>query len=282
MSDLDNPRTENDALVEQARQAAGPALLDTRAGGELAVFHTPAGLRVVDLDAEEYETRAERPRRKQGTTLVRDIASFAQFYAKHSDEASEVYADLDRGFITAVLDADEPDAPRWAGHRLVLELTPTEAWNRWSSINRRLIPQVEFAEFLEDNLLDIAPAPVPAAQMLEIAQTFQARTRVAFSSGVVSSSGDIRLKYEETTDASGGAKGDLAIPRTFALALSPFDDCDPYKIDARLRYRIEGGKLRLMAILDRPEDIIRDAVKTVVAKVEETTGAKVMRGRPAG
>ncbi|MFC5187114.1 DUF2303 family protein [Actinomadura harenae] len=274
-------RTENDAVVEQARQAAGPALLDTRTGGELAVFHTPEGLRIVDLDDEQYARRADRPRRKQGTTVVRDIASFAQFYAKHSDESSEVYADLDRGAITAVLDAHEPDEPRWAAHRLVLELTPTEAWARWASINRRLIPQVEFAEFLEDNLLDIAPDPVPAAQMLEIAQTFQARTRVAFSSGVVSASGDIRLKYEETTDASGGAKGDMAVPRVFALALAPFDDVDPYRIEARFRHRIEGGKLRLMAILDRPEDVIRDAVKTVVTKVEEATGAAIMRGRPA-
>ncbi|TDD68589.1 DUF2303 family protein [Actinomadura rubrisoli] len=278
----DTTRTENDAIVEQARQAAGPALLDTAAGGELAVFHTPTGLEVVDLDADKYARRADRPRRKQGTTVVRDVRSFAQYYRKHSDEHSEVYVILDEGLIIAVLDAHqpEPDAPRWGDHVLQLRLTPTEAWQRWGAQNRRLLPQVAFAEFLEDNLDDLASQPVPAAEVLEIARTFQARTKVSFSSGIVQASGDIRLKYEETTDATGGARGELTVPNEFAVALAAFDDTDRYLIRARLRHRIEGGNLRLMYILDRPEEHLREAVKTVVEKVEAEIGVQIMRGAP--
>lgn len=276
-------RTENEIIVEQARSAAGAEILTAVDGGDLAVFHTAGGIHTIDLGADEYAFRAERPRRKTGTTVVRDVDSFAYYYAKHADPATEVYVDLDKGIITAVLDAHEadPDAPRWGGHRLQLVMTPTEPWKRWTGRDRRYSPQVEFAEFLEDNLPDIAPEPVPAAQMLEIARTFQAKTRVSFSSGVVAESGNINLRYEETTDASGGAKGQLAVPRAFAVGLAPFDDCDPYKIEARLRHRIEGGHLKLAYILDRPEDVVRDAVKTVVTKVEEATGATVMRGQPA-
>jgi uncharacterized protein YfdQ (DUF2303 family) len=274
-------RTENDAVIEQARQAAGPALLDTTAGGELAVFHTARGLQIIDLDAEEYALRAERPRRKSGATVVRDVASFALFYAKHSDDNTEVYADVDTGLITAVLDADEPDAPRWADHWLQLRLTPTQQWKTWTSRDRTLMAQRDFAEHLEDNLVDIASDPVPAAAMLEIAQSFQAKTSVAYSSGSHLASGDINLRYEETTDASGGAKGNLTVPRTFAVGLAPFDDVDRYRVEARLRYRIEGGKLRLMYLLERPEDVLRSAVRSVVDQVEQQTGAKVMLGTPA-
>lgn len=276
-------RTENEVLVEQARSAAGAEILNAVDGTELAVFHTPGGIRTIDLGADEYAFRAERPRRKEGTVTVRDVDSFALYFKKHSDPATEVFVDLDAGVITAVLDAHEGDmdAPRWGGHRLQLVMTPTEAWKRWTGNDRRHLPQVEFAEFLEDNLPDIAPEPVPAAVMLEIARTFQAKTRVSFSSGVVAESGDINLKYEETTDASGGAKGQLAVPRAFAVGVAPFDDCDPYKIEARLRHRIKGSALFLAYLLDRPEDVIRDAVKSVVAKVEEATGAQIMRGNPS-
>lgn len=276
-------RTENEVLVEQARSAAGAEILNAVDGTELAVFHTPGGIRTIDLGDDEYAFRADRPRRKEGTVTVRDVDSFALYYGKHADPATEVYVDLDAGIVTAVLDAHEGDidAPRWGGHRLQLVMTHTEPWKRWTRNNRRYMSQVDFAEFLEDNLPDIAPEPVPAARMLEIARTFQAKTRVNFSSGVVAESGDIRLRYEETTDASGGAKGDLAVPRAFAVGVAPFDDCDPYKIEARLRHRIQGSALHLSYILDRPEDVIRDAVKTVVTKVEEATGATIMRGSPA-
>jgi len=277
----DDTRNQLDTVVEQARQAAGPALLEAVDGSEIAVFHTLDGVEIVDLGDDEYADRADRPRRKSGTTVVQDVASFVQYYGKHADTDSEVYANLDAGLITAVLDAHEINDPRWGCHRLILQLIATEPWKRWTSKDRRMMPQVEFAEFLEDNLTDLANDPVPAAEVLEVARTFQARTKVQFSSGIVQASGDIRLKYEETTDASGGARGELTVPHAFAVALAPFDDCDPYKVNARLRHRIEGGHLKLMFILDRPEDVIRDAVKTVVGQVEDACGITVMRGAPA-
>lgn len=277
MSDI---RTENDSVIEAAIAQVEPDELED---GSIYGYKLPDRVHIVDLDSDVYAARRERPRRKTGTVVVRDIASFAQYYAKHADADSEIYTDLDGGTITAVLNAhqDLGDAPRWEDHRLLLQLTHTKPWQRWTEKDRQVLPQLTFAEFLEDNLADIASDPVPAAQMLEIATTFQAKTRVNYSSGTVLTSGSILLRYEETSDASGGAKGDIAVPKVFAVGLAPFDDVEPYRIEARLRHRIEGSALKLCFILDRPEDVVRDAVKTVVAKVEEAIGVKVMRGRPA-
>ncbi|MFC5184395.1 DUF2303 family protein [Actinomadura harenae] len=275
MNALEQTRTENDALVETAILAAEPIRME---GGEIYGYRLNGRVEVVDLTADRY---LDEPKYKRGTVTAADVASFALYYAKHADASSEVYADLDRGTVTAVLDAHLADVPRWEQHMLVLALTPTEAWKRWTTMDRRYLGQVDFAEFLEDNLSDLASEPVPAAEMLEIARTFQARTRVNFSSGVNAVSGDINLRYEETTDTSGGTKGQLTVPRAFAVGLAPFDDCAPYRLEARLRHRIKDGRLTLAYLLDRPEDVVRDAVKTVMTKVEETTGIKVMRGRPA-
>lgn len=268
-------RTENDAVIEHASLSITPDELEP---GAIYGYRFRDRVEVINLTGPEHTGEIDR---KKGIVVVRDIASFAQYYGKHADEDSEVYTDLDTGTVTAVLNAHGSFGARWEDHRLILHLTPTKPWQRWTEKDRALLPQVQFAEFLEDNLADIAPDPVSAAHMLEIATTFQAKTRVSYSSGTVLASGEISLKYEETTDASGGRKGDMVVPKVFAVALAPYDDVDPYRIEARLRHRIEGSALKLCFILDRPEDVARDAVKTVVAKVEEAIGVKVMRGRPS-
>lgn len=272
MSDI---RTENDTVAENATLATVPQPVE--AGKLYVVPNEHGGRKVIDLTGDEYRAF---PARKTGTVVARDVAAFAQYYDKHADDASEVYADLDAGTVTAVLDAHRGVDARWEGHWLQLKLTPTEPWKRWADKDRTLMPQVAFAEFLEDNLADIAPDPVDAATMLEVATTFQAKTRVNFSSATVLSSGALSLKYEETSDASGGAKGDMVVPKVFAVALAPFDDVAPYKVQARLRHRIEGSSLKLQYILDRPQDVVRDAVKAVVEQVQDATGVKVMRGNP--
>lgn len=272
---MTDTRTENDAVIEAANMGIEP---DELQPGNVYGYKFRDRVELVDLTGDAYR---DFPQRKAGRIVVDDVAAFAQYYAKHADDASEVYADIDRGTITAVLDAHTGDGARWAEHRLVLQLRHTEQWKTWTGVDRQFLGQQAFAEFLEDNLVDIAPEPVPAAEMLEIATTFQAKTRVSFSSGTVLQSGDINLRYEETTDASGGAKGNLTVPKRFAVGLAPFDDTDPYRIEARFRHRIDHGSLKLAFILDRPADVVRDAVKTVVTKVEEETGIKVMRGTPA-
>lgn len=275
---MTDTRTENDAVIETAVLTAEPRPVEA---GKLYVVPTATGGReVVDLTGDSYR---ETPRRKAGLVVVEDVAAFAQYYAKHADEASEVYADLDNGTVTAVLDAHKgtEEGARWAQHRLKLRLKPTEQWKTWTEKNRVYMPQGMFAEFLEDNLVDIAPEPVDAATMLEVATSFQAKQRVSYSSGTVLASGDIRLNYTEETDATAGAKGQITVPKVFAVGLAPFDDVQPYKIEARLRHRIEGGHLKLCYILDRPVDYVRSAVKDVVEQVQDATGVKVMRGTPA-
>jgi uncharacterized protein YfdQ (DUF2303 family) len=268
-------RTENDTVAETATLAAVPQPVE--AGKLYLAPDSDGGRELWNFTGDDYR---DFPARKQGLVIVRDVAAFAQYHAKHADEFSEVYADLDKGTVTAVLDAHTIKGARWGNHRLHLQLTPTEPWKRWIAQDRAYLPQVAFADFLEDNLSDIAPDPVDAASMLEVATTFQAKTRVSFSSGTVLSSGAISLKYEETSDASGGAKGDMVVPKQFAVALAPFDDVAPYKVGARLRHRIDGSALKLCYILDRPQDVVRDAVKAVVDQVQDATGITVMRGNP--
>ena len=235
----------------------------------------------IDLTGDQY---LEYPARKRGTVTVRDVASFAHYYEKHSTAASEAFADLDAATFTAVLDAHGPMAEdvSWQEHHLILQLQQTLPWKTWLSRDRQMMSQQQFAEFLEDNARDVAHGgTVTAADLLEIAQSFQANTQVKFASGKRLATGQTQFTYTEDVTARAGNRGTIDIPAEFALAIVPYEDCAPAIITARFRYRLEGGELRLGYFLADPARIARDAVAQIADQVAAACSVTVMQGRPA-
>lgn len=281
-------RTENDSVIRIAQEAARAQADATELElGKVYAYPTAGGPQIVDMGKDAYLDRLPTPQRKQGTTVVEDVASFLTYYRKHADEHSETYVNVDQLRITTVLNAHAADGPRWGDHRLTLQLRTTRAWQAWTAHDGRWLPQREFAEHIEERLEDIRePA---AAEMLELAQSFQAKTTVKFASGTRLASGDMNLNWEETTDATAGNKGQIKIPATFKLAipcleLPVLEGEDPtvYGIEARFRYRIErGGGLAIGYLLNDPSPVLRDAVLAVVEGVEQALGVQVLRGTPA-
>lgn len=262
------------AIIDTALRSAAPHRLEP---GHVHAFHTPTGVHKVDLTGDEYRTT---PARKTGTTRVWDVPSFAEYFGKHADPHSEVYADAQRLTVTAVLDAHEAAAARWGGHRLHLELRKTPEWQAWMTHHGQLLPQEQFAEHLEDHCAELV-AP-PAAEMLEVAQSIQAASKVDFKSGTRLASGERQLEYVETTTARAGQKGQLKIPDTFEIGLVPFEGSAPYRVTARFRYRISGeGQLKLGYRLDRPENVLRAAFEDVIADLQSRIDHQVMNGAPS-
>jgi uncharacterized protein YfdQ (DUF2303 family) len=282
---MSEPRTENDAVIEVAQEAArAQATAIPLTPGTLYAFPTANGPELVDMGA--YTERLPTPQRKRGATTVEDVASFASYYGKHADDATETYVNVDRRIVTAVLDAHTEAGPRWGDHRLHLQLKFTRSWAEWTANDRKWLTQRDFANFVEDHLTDLVEPN--AATMLEIASTFQAKTTVKFASQTKLSSGDANLVWEETTDAAAGAKGNVKVPTHFkivvkCLELPVVEGEDPvvYGIEARFRYQIERGVLHVQYLLDDPQAVVRDAVLAVVGQVEKELGVAVLRGTPA-
>jgi uncharacterized protein YfdQ (DUF2303 family) len=261
------------SVIDIAQQAAEPAELEP---GSVYAFVTPRGVEQVDLTGDRYKNQ---PSRKTGTTVVRDAVSFLAYYGKHADGDSEVYADAEKLTVTAVLDADTADAARWGGHRLHLALRETEAWKQWMHCDGHLLSQDVFAEFLEDHLPELLEPS--AAEMLEIAQSFQAHLKVDFQSSTRLSSGQRQFQYVETQTTKAGQKGALHVPETFVIGLVPFDGSEGYKLTARLRHRITPEGLKLGYKLERPDDIRRTAFADVVKAIGAEIDTPVMNGTPA-
>ncbi|MET7412477.1 DUF2303 family protein [Streptomyces rubiginosohelvolus] len=266
------------AIIDIAQAAVAPQALEP---GKVHVVALGRGqFQQIDLTGPQH---TGVPARKSGTTVVRDVDSFLAYFDKHGDESTEVYADVESRTITAVLDAHTAAAARWGGHRLELRLRATSAWRAWIGADNALMSQGAFAEFIEDNLVDLVEPD--SATMLELAQSFEATTSAEFQSSQRLDSGQRRFSYTEDVQAKAGAKGDIVIPATLTLALRPFEGCEAYRVTARFRYRLDRqkGALTLGFKIERPEDTLSAAFEDIRTLVDDGTPEEiaVLNGAPA-
>ena len=262
------------AVIDLATAAAGPhELVD----GQVYAVAVPNGARVEVID-RDLDLFRDHPRRTTGRYTVRTSASLVDYLGKHALPETELWANLDAVSITAVINAHQgTGAPAgWGDHRVTLALKKTPAWEAWERIDGKLLGQVEFSEFIEQRTVDfVSPA---GADVLELAQSFQAAKSGRFESSQRLTTGETTLVYVEETTAAAGKKGNIAIPDAFDLALIPFEGGTAYKVRARFRYRMDGGQLRLGVALERPEDVLRDAFDQVVADIGTQVAAPIFAG----
>lgn len=257
--------TENRDLIDTAQEAVGAQQL------EPGIYYDGLTHQLVDIRDALWLEAQRVPARKTGTSTVTDIPSFVHAVAKHGLPQTELWAQDSTSSIRAVINAHEP-ASGSAGHgdhTISLQLQKTPDWTDWAAADGKLFDQLAFAEFVEDHLPNFVNPT--SADMLELAQTFQATTKVDFASSQRVKSGETQLNYVEQQNATAGKKGQLAIPDTFEIALQPFERGSTYKVSARFRYRITNGDLRLGYRLTRPKDVLRDAFDAVVTQVAEKT-----------
>lgn len=269
--------TDTEAIINAARMGAEPSILVL---GEYHIVPTAGGgVQVFDLTGDEFR---DQPRRKTGTVTVADVPSFLAFYTKHASPDAEVFADRVRGTVTAILDAHtgHGGVPQWQGHRVVLQLKHTDAFQAWAAVNGKLMSQTAFAEFIEDRRADIREPS--AADVLELAQTFQATTKVDFKSSSILKSGQRQLSYVESIDAKAGHRGEMAVPDHLQLAVAVYEGATVADaVTARLRFRIVDGRLQLAVVLDQLADVVRAAFEGVIAEVQAGVPVPVLRGTPS-
>ena len=215
------------------------------------------------LDTDQY---AARPRRKTGRHAVSDAQSFKDYLEKHGIEGeTEVTAQETEGRIIAGIDAGTDLEAGWCDHNITLQLRASDEWRRWLDKNNKLMRQVDFAEFLEDNAKDILEPSY--ADIFEIATSLQVKRGVDFESATRLDNGEIQLGYRETTTASAGKVGQMSIPETLVIALRPFKGGEPYRVIASFRYRLNGPDLTMGYKLQNLEKIRDEAFATVAEDV---------------
>lgn len=266
---------------DQTRLATAPTEIEP---GLFIVVDTNGDHQLIDARDHIQRTK-DHPRRKTGSVTITQHDSLTEYLAKHSLTETEVWADINKDSITAVINAhsaapdpDDEGTAGWGDHRATLQLVTTQDWRDWTGNNGKLVGQQEFAEFVEQHLPNfLRPS---AADMLELAQTIKGHTKVSFESSKRVKSGETAIEWREDTTAAAGKKGTLEIPDTIDLGMQVYEGGVPYKLTARFRYRIGGGTLLLGYVLERAGDVKRDAFGQVVGQVATDTGCEVWHGTP--
>ena len=209
-----------------------------------------------------HERYAGEPWRSRGTSTVTDAASLVKLLAMPAHSGSVLFADENSGRLTAVVNY----LGGWRDHRIALQLTTSEQFARWMQASGKFYRQSEFAELVEDGLADIVEPD--SADMLEIAQSFQATTSVQFESGTRLTSGAVRFRYHEDVDAKAGRAGEMDVPSSFTLRVPVWRGGAVVEFQANLRYRISREGLALGIKIPGLDEVLRLAFEATVIDVE--------------
>jgi uncharacterized protein YfdQ (DUF2303 family) len=274
--------------------------LNTQVIAELAKASVPkfsllnqpgAAPRIVwqDKTIKSLEHYLPEPLRKRAAAALVDADSFATYINAHKQMGTVITGDANErgGAFAALLDYHWPNnavAASWTEHTATMTLEPTPEWARWLGAAGKDIDQRTFAEFLEDNAVDVIVPEggkgFPSQQeLMSVASTLQVKTDVRFASTVRLQNGQVTLGYTEQIEGGHGQDGKLAIPEKFGIAVAPFRGTAKYLVTVRLRYRGTGGKALFRLEIERPHKIVESAFNDVRAVIEEATGLKVLVGK---
>lgn len=224
-----------------------------------------------------FNEHNDRPERIKQSVSVLDAAAFVEYFTLFSDLESRVFAYEPNITVTGVLDYhQENGSPRWGSHVVTLTLQQSEQWETWNGSNNKQFTQQAFAEFLEQNAMDIS-RPAPGAVM-DVARDLEASTEGEFSAGVRMSDGSTKFKYSQTVKASIGGS-EIKVPDSFLIGLPVFVGSDQFCMECLLRFRVKDGHLVIWYTLVRPEEAKRKAFLKQRNAIEDSLKVTVINGK---
>lgn len=268
-----------------AKEMKAPVEIISEAGGNLKRVALPPGWTLVEKDDDPRLLVA--PRRKIAKVKMHDAESFIDYTKRHGSLADSTVwciADYKAGKVgfTAILNdhGEEDNQAAFRDHRATFSPEFSEEWNRWTGKNKQPFNQAAFAEYIEENLKDIASVEgsPTGAQMLEMALAFEANQDMKFKSAIRLQNGGVQMAFTQDDDAGTLAK--MSAFDRFTVGFPVFWNGDAYRIDARLRYRVREGKLTFWFELIRQDLILEAATQTLIGLIRDKTGNPFFFGEP--
>lgn len=253
----------------------------------------PAVILPSDFSVENLEHTLAAPTRKRGTANLLDSASFVAVVNDQKNDDTRLFSTTNPPTFTAVFNHHAQEAG-WGDHRATYNAPLSVEWKTWTGVDGDKMTQTEMAQFLEANLVDVRCfAPVPASDgkpahpgspdgttLLEICRTLEATKKVDFKSSVRLSDGTTQFTYNEEVQGS-AQQGQLTIPEQFTVGIPVFENGAPYRVDVRLRYRIDSGRLVFWMELVRTHKVMEHAVDELRTNIAKETGLQILNGTPS-
>lgn len=139
------------------------------------------------FDIKSLESLQIAPSRIRQTTNLISPGSLIAYIQRFRDERSVVFADKTKTRIVAVLDFHQnADSPHWGMHKAVYDCPFSDEWKAWSAADGHKMNQIDFAEFLENNIQNVAPvgdnySGPSGTELLEMVLAFQRQGKLSSS-----------------------------------------------------------------------------------------------------
>jgi uncharacterized protein YfdQ (DUF2303 family) len=232
-----------------------------------------------DMRMSREEPRWPKLERIQQKPTFYDVGSFCAYVNVFKGEGVRLFAMPSylgaRPHVTAIFDYHRPGSPDHSAHAATLHLRHSEEWQTWTAAET--FSQADFAEFIEERRRDITNPT--AAELLDMVRQFKASRKVEFDSVLVQDNGDIRVTYDENTEAKGKAAG-VAVPAEMKLGIPVYFQGERFEVPVFLRYRLGTGKVSFAIKLDRPDYVENAAFECVLSEIAEATELTAHIGQP--
>ncbi len=240
-----------------------------------------------DYKIESLERFKTNPDLKKGRINVVAANSFTQYFSSHFEEGrSTIYATIDQGAskfkVFCVID-DHYAVPGiysagWRQHIVIYTPTRSKEFADWTEKDGVKMSQEDFADFIEDHIDDFnsVDGKFPTGgEMATMATNFQMTSEKVFKRKIDNTTCGAQLEFVDKADGATAAMIDTH--KRFCVAIPVFDDDTvSYRIEARLRFRAESGKVVFWFDLVRKDLAFKYAALAKLAKIEEVTNVTPM------
>lgn len=222
---------------------------------------------------EALDKLLPEPKRIRANIIAHDVRGFIDYLNEHKFEKTMIYAASPTSpGLLARIDDNAPGLPSHITHTAKYGCPLTHEWQQWTGSNDRPLSQVDFAEFIENNIGDIT---VPSGtELLNACLTFRDTGSVEFNSAIRLADGRVQFKYVEKDENK-----ELKFPENITIAIPVFEGMNSrFELKAKLRYRIDKEKgLSLRYQLERKDLVIKAAYEQLMVHVSDATELTIFR-----
>ena len=265
------------ALADKARTPIEPFKIVLDSGREY--LFAQADLKQIDVT--DPARKLALPAQIAQSVSLQTADALIEYLRLYKTTTTVVFADVTANRLVGVIDyhhasdGAESAQAELLLHRATLVLPYSEEWKIWTGVSGKLMPQLDFARFLEENAVDIDSPP--AGQLLDAVRDLHAIRRAEFKRAVRTNTDEETFEYSEETTATTRA-GSVALPTKFTLSIPVYFGGEPVLVTAFLRWNLDDGKLMLGVKLQRQEFIRQAEFGVIVARVADTIARPAILG----
>lgn len=299
------------AIIEAARQFGEAVTIDIGEvdGRKVEILTLPNGRTASSLKGF-LDMYRKAPDRKKGTATLHTEDSFVEHVGRSKDADSVIFADVQgrNAKLLAVYDyneANEPSEgegslavdgePRFGEHRAVYSFPVSDEWKAWNAAAEKPMEQASFAEFLEERIVDVVDPDMASGtlkdfaeltgisfaspqRLLELSKGLSVRVDMTAGSYHNLKSGETSLTFKEAHHDDQGQP--LKVPSGFVIAIPVFKLGIRYPLGVRLRYRVDGSRVKWSVSIHLVDRAWDDAVREACERVQGLTQLPLFYGTP--